>query len=441
MKHWVVGGLAVVLIGCAHHKNRGEATETPVAAKAQEKNPTLEDLSSEQLVALALRGIDEALAKEAPWISRSQLREAHAQRDMLKQASLSATTALEELSTVYLADGQADAARLAIELAWAVGRAHGKGPIGVRNMAHILVQSSGARELALGAVQALLTELGGETWQRVGWIFDLAVDAVAVTENLARLMKGRPGPQTALAALELSGVVMKRLGHEDIYRAVHKHMVGIFPPPVLDVALPGSVCAAEGSSPCLSPVMGRPDCHVWTLGSRMVTWTGGCQGGLALGEGRVDSLKGGVIIESYFLKILEGGREAVGEARATAGVSYAGQFVDLSCQGRGRYSYPDGGVQEGEFKNCRLNGQGVWVLANGVRCEGEWRDDKQNGHGACVNTDGSRYEGEWRDDKFSGQGLRVYADGVRCEGPSVPTCVRQSTPGSLLLRTSRARLA
>ena len=129
-------------------------------------------------------------------------------------------------------------------------------------------------------------------------------------------------------------------------------------------------CAGQpkGTS-CWMEVTGHPDCHVWNPNlqpDETVTWTGGCAGGRAQGEG---TLKW----------VWDGGKKT---------------------------SESTGSLTEGK-------GHGQWVVrqANGVVAEGPYVEGKQHGQWVVRYADGTVWEGPYVEGKQHGQWVTRYADG------------------------------
>ena len=66
-----------------------------------------------------------------------------------------------------------------------------------------------------------------------------------------------------------------------------------------------------------------------------------------------------------------------GEASSTD--SYIGMFVDGHPDGKGVYTWQNGGRLEGTFKAGKANGPGTYVSAKGVRYEGPFENGKLTG--------------------------------------------------------------
>ena len=113
----------------------------------------------------------------------------------------------------------------------------------------------------------------------------------------------------------------------------------------------------------------KTGCRVWSLNpnpARTVTWSGGCQNGLAQGRGVVQAFQAGQPFARY----------------------------------------------EGELRDGKANGRGLYTYASGNRYEGEWRDGKPNGSGTLYRrTDGETFTGTWTNGCFR-QGNRRAAAAV-----------------------------
>jgi hypothetical protein len=149
---------------------------------------------------------------------------------------------------------------------------------------------------------------------------------------------------------------------------------------VLLIGFVASPCFAQAQQPgwVADPQSG---CRVWSPFPEIVnsvTWSGGCQNGLAEGTG----------IAQWF----ESGQPST---------RLKGMFRDGKPNGHGVATYLKGDHYEGEFRDGLQDGHGVYTSANGDRYDGEFRNDKLNGRGVYTFADGDRYEGEFRDGEQS----------------------------------------
>lgn len=116
-------------------------------------------------------------------------------------------------------------------------------------------------------------------------------------------------------------------------------------------------------------------CKVWdatpVLGES-ISWTGGCDNGLAEGHGTLQWFEHG---------------------KPTA--RYEGGYRAGKMNGRGVFRMANGDQYDGEFKDDDFNGLGVYSWANGDRYDGKWADSKPNGQGAKIGRDGQVFSGTW----------------------------------------------
>lgn len=147
-----------------------------------------------------------------------------------------------------------------------------------------------------------------------------------------------------------------------------------------------------------------------------VTWSGGCPGRVAQGQGIAEWFQDGhpgSRVEGTF----RDGRPA-GAVVVTYpdGRRYTGELSDGRRTGHGVFTWPDGDRYEGDYRNDERNGQGTYTYANGDRYEGTYRDGKMDGKGVFTWANGNRYDGEYTDDRRSGHGVYTSANGSRREG-------------------------
>jgi hypothetical protein len=67
---------------------------------------------------------------------------------------------------------------------------------------------------------------------------------------------------------------------------------------------------------------------------------------------------------------------ANGQGEATGADKYVGYFVKGKPDGKGIYTWQNGGRLEGTFKEGKAHGAGVYISAKGVRYEGQFLDGK-----------------------------------------------------------------
>ena len=161
-------------------------------------------------------------------------------------------------------------------------------------------------------------------------------------------------------------------------------------------------CAGQpkGTS-CWMEVTGQVGCYVWNNSlapDATVTWTGGCAGGRAQGEGTLRW-------------VWDGGKEtSESTGNLKDGKRHDGQWV---------FRDQDGNVQEGPYVDGKRHGQWVERLAGGGGAEGPWVDGKRHGQWVVRQANGIAGEGPFVDGKRQGQWVWRLADGGVHEGPYV----------------------
>ena len=94
---------------------------------------------------------------------------------------------------------------------------------------------------------------------------------------------------------------------------------------------------------------------------------------------------------------------------------YDGEMRDGRLNGRGIYSFGDGGRYEGQFKDDQFDGIGT-LIDGSNRYDGGWKAGKKDGHGVMIMSDGNRYDGDFKEDVLEGKGVFTLVDGRRFEG-------------------------
>ena len=154
------------------------------------------------------------------------------------------------------------------------------------------------------------------------------------------------------------------------------------------------LCAGQpkGTS-CWMEVTGRPGCYVWNpnlQSNQTPTWTGGCSGGRAQGEG---TLKW----------VCDGGQETYEATGSLEGGKKHGKWFERSA---------DGTEMEGFYENHKPHGNWVWRYKDGTVGGGPWVEDKRHGQWVERYTDGGVGEGPYVEDKRHGQWVIRQADGT-----------------------------
>jgi hypothetical protein len=144
------------------------------------------------------------------------------------------------------------------------------------------------------------------------------------------------------------------------------------------------------------------------------SWSGGCPGGPAQGEGMLTLIVGET--EAVFTGRLAGGRPHGPGAVQAGGWRLAGTFRDGRAEGAGEETVPDDGTFAGTFRDGLRHGQGRFTWLNGDWYDGGWVAGRRHGRGTMASADGSvRFEGQWRHDRPDGPG-RLTLDGTMNEG-------------------------
>ena len=87
-----------------------------------------------------------------------------------------------------------------------------------------------------------------------------------------------------------------------------------------------------------------------------------------------------------------------------SGEIYEGEFRDDNINGKGKWSYPDGRINDGIFVKCKKSGHGWINWVNGDVYTGEWKNNKINGKGKYIWADGRIYDGDWVNGNRNGHG-------------------------------------
>jgi hypothetical protein len=154
-------------------------------------------------------------------------------------------------------------------------------------------------------------------------------------------------------------------------------------------------CAARDRTPGWIAAS-NSGCHVWNPGvptGWTVIWAGGCENGLAQGQGVLRWSAAGQVMARY-----------------------VGGFLAGKLNGHGVMTFPNGERREAEWRDNNRNGPGMTLYGNGDRYTGEYRDDQMSGHGVLAFASGDRYDGEFLGDAFAGHGIKTWPDGDRYDG-------------------------
>ena len=179
---------------------------------------------------------------------------------------------------------------------------------------------------------------------------------------------------------------------------------------------------SEGAE-CWMEVTGQPGCYVWNLNlqpDETVTWSGGCSGGRAQGEGRLKWVWGdGEKNAESTGSLTDGTMHGRWVARLADGEVQEGPYAEGKRHGQWVLREADGDVREGPYEEGRRHGQWAWRLANGNVWEGPYVEGKLQGHWVGRYKDGSVQAGAAVDGNRHGQWVERDADGQVHEGPYV----------------------
>ena len=203
--------------------------------------------------------------------------------------------------------------------------------------------------------------------------------------------------------------------------------VGVTPPDSPDFLLDGPDCRGqpEGSQ-CWMELSNQPGCYVWNYDlqpSETATWTGGCSGGRADGQGRFTWEWPGNRQE--FDGGIQQGRLSHGHSvqRFESGTIQEGPYVDGERSGHWVIRWADGGVSEGPYVNGERNGHWVQHSTSGSTAEGPFVDGTRHGRWTRRFPDGQvesgpyvdgEQHGRWRVDPPNGDTFYIsFVRGVR----------------------------
>lgn len=144
------------------------------------------------------------------------------------------------------------------------------------------------------------------------------------------------------------------------------------------------------------------------------SWSGGCTGGLAEGQGVLEQFKDGKSQATLDGVMREG--TPVGKVRLVGpDFSYVGGLENGKMAGRGVITLANGSRIEGSYVAGELAGRAVIVAADQGRYEGEVKGYEPHGMGTLT-TPKEQYVGSFVHGRREGQGTLVAATGLRYEG-------------------------
>ena len=174
-------------------------------------------------------------------------------------------------------------------------------------------------------------------------------------------------------------------------------------------------------------------CKIWTdeapTDKDVVTWSGGCEGGKAAGDGKLEWVTDGKVYGSYDGTMKDGRFHNLGVLRLAAESGgfdqIEGFFKNGEIDGGGLFKDAAGNIYEGELKDGKPHGtgysnvqreeylgsfedgirQGIGLLITDTEAYlGEFDNDKANGSGVLEDGEGGRYHGQFKDGKPHGFG-------------------------------------
>ena len=177
---------------------------------------------------------------------------------------------------------------------------------------------------------------------------------------------------------------------------------------------------------CWLELANRPGCYVFDsgYGPGRITWSGACEGGVAVGDGTLGWESSGDSIEATGL-FVSGKEHGHWVMRFDDGDVWEGPYVDGKWHGHWVWRFADGGVREGPYVDGEEHGHWVWRWANGNVEEGPYVDGKQHGRWVTRYANGARLELDYRNGSSEGQpGVYITGSGKRHPGRWSGKCFR-----------------
>ena len=79
----------------------------------------------------------------------------------------------------------------------------------------------------------------------------------------------------------------------------------------------------------------------------------------------------------------------------------AEKWKDGAIHGKGKYTWPSGGIYDGEWIDGKVHGKGIYTLLNGEKYDGEWKEGKKHGYGIEYLNEKIIKEGIWENGEYS----------------------------------------
>lgn len=92
-------------------------------------------------------------------------------------------------------------------------------------------------------------------------------------------------------------------------------------------------------------------------------------------------------------------------------LTYRGAFAEGRMHGRGRVTYPDGGIYTGRWRDGVRQGQGELNHPDGWVFVGDWEGGPLTGRGFLADDSGWQYNGNWKEGRMHGTGILQHPEG------------------------------
>ena len=185
-------------------------------------------------------------------------------------------------------------------------------------------------------------------------------------------------------------------------------------------------CAGKSKgAACWMELTGHPGCYVWNDyflndEDESVTWTGGCPGGRAQGEGTLKWVRdGGKKTLEATGNLKEGKKHRKWTDRYDNGSVWEGPYVEGKRHGQWVGRFANGTVREGPYMEGKRNGGWVERWANGQVHEGPYVEGKRHGQWVLRLADGEVQEGSFVEGKKQGRWVWLGPTGAVWAGPFV----------------------
>lgn len=150
------------------------------------------------------------------------------------------------------------------------------------------------------------------------------------------------------------------------------------------------------------------------------TWSGGCTGGKASGEGTfamTTEREGAPYISRIIGRMEEGRPVGVVTLEPGTGDRYRGELVEGLLVG-GEIAFADGRRYKGGIANGVPQGEGTMIYGNGAVHSGVWHEGKRHGPGVFRSAEGYVAVGTFRKGRLTGRARFTLPGGSWYEGPT-----------------------